>query len=90
MKVIEHLSQVSSPRISVEIIPPKRGGNIGQLYQAIESVIPFNPPFIDVTSHAAEVIWEEMPDGSFNRRVKPGATFIMQWIYKRRNGRCVD
>lgn len=32
--------------------------------------MPYRPPYIDVTSHAAEIIWEEMPDGSFKRRVK--------------------
>ena len=37
---------------------------------AIASVAPFSPPFIDVTSHAAEVEWEEMKDGSFKRKVK--------------------
>ena len=40
------------------------------MYDAIESVIPFNPPFIDVTSHAAEVVFEEMPGGIFKRKVK--------------------
>jgi methylenetetrahydrofolate reductase (NADPH) len=70
MQVIEHLARARQPLVSVEIIPPRRGGNISQLYQAIESIIPFQPPFIDVTSHAADVIWEEMPDGTYKRRVK--------------------
>jgi len=56
--------------ISVEIIPPRRGRNIQKLHDAIESIKPFNPPFVDVTSHAAEVVWEEMKDGTFQRRVK--------------------
>jgi len=70
MKVTEHLANSAKPCISVEIIPPRRGGNVQQIHQAIETILPFNPPFIDVTSHAAEVIWEEMPDGSFKKRVK--------------------
>lgn len=70
MRVIDHLNNTKNPTISLEIIPPKRGGNIQKLHQAIESVIPFNPPFIDVTSHAAEVIWEEMKDGTFKKKVK--------------------
>lgn len=70
MKVTEHLDRATNPLISVEIIPPRRGINIQKLYDAIESIRPFNPPFIDVTSHSAEVIWEEMKDGTFKRRVK--------------------
>lgn len=70
MKVTEHLDRATNPLISVEIIPPKRGADIQKIYQAVESIKPFNPPFIDVTSHAAEAFLEEMSDGSFKRRVK--------------------
>jgi methylenetetrahydrofolate reductase (NADPH) len=70
MKVIDHLRQAQGPQISVEIIPPRRGGNVEDLYRAVESIMPYSPPYIDVTSHAADVIWEEMPDGSFKKRIK--------------------
>lgn len=70
MRVIDHLNSAKNPTVSLEIIPPKRGGNIQKLHEAIESVLPFHPPFIDVTSHAAEVAWEEMKDGSFKKKVK--------------------
>lgn len=70
MRVIDHLTNSKNPTVSLEIIPPKRGRNIQKLHDAIESVLPFNPPFIDVTSHAAEVFFEEMPDGTFKRKVK--------------------
>ena len=32
--------------------------------------MPFNPPFIDVTSHAAEVVYEETKEGNFKKVVK--------------------
>lgn len=70
MHVVELLNSVKNPTVSVEIIPPRRGKNINKLHEAIESILPFNPPFIDVTSHAAEVYWEEKSDGSFRRVVK--------------------
>ncbi|TAE55642.1 MAG: methylenetetrahydrofolate reductase [NAD(P)H] [Bacteroidetes bacterium] len=70
MHVIDLISQVKEPTVSLEIIPPKRGSNIRQIHEAIESVLPFKPPFIDVTSHAAEVAWEEMPGGTYKRKVK--------------------
>ena len=70
MKVTEIFERADSPLISYEIIPPKRGGSISQIFQVIEDLMPFDPPFIDVTSHSAQVYYEEMPDGSHQRRVK--------------------
>lgn len=70
MKVIEHLSRATRPLVSVEIIPPKRGGSLQQIYDAIHSIRHFEPPFIDVTSHAAEVSWDKQKDGSFKKTVK--------------------
>jgi methylenetetrahydrofolate reductase (NADPH) len=71
MKVTEHLAHNKGQlRVSVEIIPPKRGARFKRIQDAIESIIPYEPPFIDVTSHSAEVMWEEMKDGSYRKIVK--------------------
>lgn len=70
MKVIEHLERAAAPLISYEIIPPKRGGSVQQIFQIVEDLMPFDPPFIDVTSHSAQVYYEEMPDGTLRRHVK--------------------
>lgn len=69
MKVTEHLERASGPLISFEIIPPLRGGNVQQLLALIDDLVQFRPPFIDITSHPAEVIYEETAEG-FQRRVK--------------------
>jgi methylenetetrahydrofolate reductase (NADPH) len=70
MTVLEHLARATTPFVSVEIIPPRRGGSVAQIHKAVESILPYKPPYMDVTSHSAEVIMEEMPDGSYKRRVK--------------------
>lgn len=70
MKVIEYIDRATEPLISYEIIPPKRGGSVQQIFDTVESLMPFEPPFIDVTSHSAQVYYEEMPDGSVRRHVK--------------------
>jgi methylenetetrahydrofolate reductase (NADPH) len=69
MKVIDHLAQAKRPLISFEIIPPLRGGNVKSLLALIDDLVKYRPPFIDITSHAAEVIYEETPKG-IQRRVK--------------------
>lgn len=70
MKVVEYLEQAKEPSISYEIIPPKRGGSVRQIFDTIERLMPFDPPFIDVTSHSAQVYYEEMADGTIRRYVK--------------------
>lgn len=88
MKVIEHILNATQPLVSVEIIPPKRGGNVQQIYDAINSIKHFNPPFIDVTSHAAEVSWEKQKDNTFRKKVRrksPG-TFGLCAMIKYRFG----
>ena len=40
-----------------------------RIYEAVSSLMPYEPPFIDITSHAAETVWDEMPGGIYRRRV---------------------
>jgi methylenetetrahydrofolate reductase (NADPH) len=70
MKVIEHLAKAKNPFISFELIPLSRGGDIGKIFSIVEELLPYNPPFIDITSHAAEVHYEETPTGEIRKKVK--------------------
>ena len=70
MIIPELLDAAKDPLISFEIIPPIRGSSASQLMAVVEELMPFNPPFIDVTSHSAEAYYEELPDGKWRRRVK--------------------
>ena len=70
MKVTEHIEQASAPLMSYEIIPPKRGGSADQMLQVVEELMPYDPPFIDVTSHSAEAEYKQRDDGTWTRYVK--------------------
>jgi len=70
MKVIEHYAKAKEPLISFEIIPPKRGGSVDQVFESLDKVMEYNPPFIDVTYHAAESYYEELADGTIKRHIK--------------------
>lgn len=87
MKVIEHLEKAKRPLISFELIPPKRGGDIKGLLSVLDDITKFNPPFIDITSHAAEVFYEETPDGIKKKikRKRPGTLGICALIQNKYN-----
>ncbi len=82
MRVTEHLERADEPVITFEIIPPRRGGDLDSLLKLIEDLSRHRPPFIDITSHSAEVIYEETSTG-LQRRVKrkrPGTLGICALI----------
>jgi methylenetetrahydrofolate reductase (NADPH) len=86
MRVTEHLERAADTLFSFEIIPPKRGGSVRDIISIVEQVAPLKPPYIDVTSHAAEASYEELPDGTIRRRVRkkrPGTLSICGIIQNR-------
>jgi len=87
MKVIEHLDRASEPLISFEIIPPLRGGNLQKLLGLIEDLVRYQPPFIDITSHAAQVIYHENRDSIRRviKRKRPGTLGICALVQNKYN-----
>lgn len=86
MFVTEHYDNADEPLVSFEIIPPKRGGSLKQIFDAIELLKPFHPPYIDVTSHSAQSYLEEQADGSFKRKIRrkrPGTIGLCAAILNR-------
>jgi methylenetetrahydrofolate reductase (NADPH) len=74
MKVTEHLARADRPLITFEIVPPRRGGDLASLLGLAQDLVKHLPAYIDITSHAAEVIYDESRDGLPKRvtRKRPG------------------
>ncbi len=86
MFVTERLARASGTLFSYEIIPPPRGKSAQEILAVVEQVKPFDPPFIDVTSHPAEAYYEENDAGTIRRRVRkkrPGTISICGIIQNR-------
>lgn len=70
MKIREIYDQLNDPFVSFEIIPPARGKSAREIYEIIDQLIEFSPPYIDVTAHAADSYYVENDDGTFERHIK--------------------
>ena len=80
MKITEHIKKANNKTLfSFEIIPPKKGNNIQELYDNIDSLMEFKPPFIDVTTSREELIYVDKGNGLLDRRTtrtRPGTLGI--------------
>ena len=79
MKVTEHIDKSDSTLFSLEIIPPKKGDSIKNLFNQIDPLMEFKPPFIDVTYHREEYVYKERENGLLEKRSikkRPGTVGI--------------
>ena len=86
MKVIEHINKAKKTLFTVEVLPPKKGDNIKSLFEHIDPLMEFKPPFIDVTYHREEYVYKKMDNGLLKRRSirkRPGTVGICAAIKHR-------
>lgn len=79
MKITEHFSRTKKTLFSFEILPPLKGNDIQSLYEGIDPLMEFKPPFINVTYHREEHMYKKMPNGLLKRvslRRRPGTVGI--------------
>lgn len=84
MKVTEHIENANGKTLfSFEILPPLKGQNIQSIFDSIDPLMEFNPPFIDVTYHREEYEYKELPNGLLEKKVvkkRPGTVGICSAI----------
>ena len=79
MKITDHIEKAKGNTLfSFEIVPPIKGNNIQELYNNIDPLMEFRPPFIDVTTSREEFVYIEK-DGLLDKkttRMRPGTLGI--------------
>lgn len=89
MKITDHIKNSNGKTLfSFEIIPPKKGNSIQELYNNIDPLMEFNPPFIDVTTSREEYIYISKENGLLERkitRMRPGTVGICAAIKHKYN-----
>ncbi|MCD8740653.1 methylenetetrahydrofolate reductase [NAD(P)H] [Mucilaginibacter roseus] len=80
MKITEHIKNANGKTLfSFELIPPLKGQSIQGIYNAIDPLMEFNPPFIDVTSLREDYIYKQHNNGLLEKlsyRKRPGTIAI--------------
>ncbi len=79
MKVKDILAKSNSTLFTFELMPPLKGTGIQEIYQTIEQLLPYNPSYINITSHRSEVEFREQKDGRLEKvvtRKRPGTVAI--------------
>ncbi|MFN6944722.1 MAG: methylenetetrahydrofolate reductase [NAD(P)H] [Cytophagaceae bacterium] len=79
MKITEHLKKAKTTLFSFEILPPLKGEDINSLFGAIDPLMEFKPPFIDVTYHREEYAYKSRENGLLEQRTirkRPGTVGI--------------
>ncbi|WP_442787392.1 methylenetetrahydrofolate reductase [NAD(P)H] [Flavobacterium suncheonense] len=84
MKVTQHIEKANGKSLfSFEILPPLKGQNIQCIFDNIEPLMEFKPPFIDVTYHREEYEFKELPSGLLEKKIvkkRPGTVGICSAI----------
>lgn len=86
MKVVDHIKGSKETRFSFEILPPLKGRSIQSIYDGIDPLMEFKPPFINVTYHREEHVYKERHDGLLQKvsmRKRPGTVGICAAIMNR-------
>jgi methylenetetrahydrofolate reductase (NADPH) len=89
MKVTEHITRANGKtQFSFEILPPLKGQNITSIFDNIDPLMEFKPPFIDVTYHREEYVYKELENGLLQKQVvrkRPGTVGICAAIQNKYN-----
>ena len=87
MKVTDYFEAAKDKTlISFEVLPPLKGGSMQAIFNTLDPLMEFKPPFIDVTYHREEFIYRKRPSGYYEKtaiRKRPGTVGICAAIMHR-------
>ena len=89
MKVTEHIKKAKGEtQFTFEILPPVKGHNVQSIFDNIDPLMEFNPPFIDVTYHREEHVYNDLGNGLLQKKVvrkRPGTVGICAALQNKYN-----
>lgn len=87
MKVTDYFKHANGkPLVSFEVLPPLKGGGMQSIFEILDPLMEFKPPFVDVTYHREEFLYKETSEGFYEKtaiRKRPGTVGICASIIHR-------
>lgn len=86
MKILQIIENRDSIGFSFEVLPPIKGKGINQLFKNIDSLMEFNPLYINITTHRSELVYKSTNDGLYQKvteRSRPGTVAVAAAIQHR-------
>ena len=88
MRVVDLIKNTDKTAFSFEVLPPLKGTGIEKLYQAVDTLLEFNPQYINITTHRSEYVYKELGNGLFERarlRRRPGTVAVAAALHNKYN-----
>lgn len=79
MSVVDNLKNAKKTAFSFELLPPLKGNGMDSVNRTIDTLLEFDPKYINITTHRSEMVFKETGNGLFERvseRHRPGTVAI--------------
>lgn len=79
MSVVDNLKNAKKTAFSFELLPPLKGNGMDSVNRTIDTLLEFDPKYINITTHRSEMVFKETQNGLFERvseRHRPGTVAI--------------
>ena len=88
MKITDHIKQADKTLLSLEVLPPRKGQKIDEIFQVLDPIMEYNPSFVNVTYHREENKYVSQGNGLLKKQEvhkRPGTVGIAAAIKNRYN-----
>lgn len=88
MSLIDKIKSAKKTAFSFELLPPLKGNGISGVYKTINTLLEFDPKYINITTHRSEKIYKENEQGLYEQvsvRNRPGTVAVAAAIKNKYN-----
>jgi methylenetetrahydrofolate reductase (NADPH) len=88
MSLVDIIKSAKKTAFSFELLPPLKGNGINGVYKTIDTLLEFDPKYINITTHRSEMIFKESGQGLFEQvsiRKRPGTVAVAAAIKNKYN-----